>query len=263
MRNKLNNMLKVVKLDEMEILPGHLAFYLIFILIPVVSFIGLLTNNLNINYSNYYINSIPNAVLSLVSEIEINSNNFNLIIFILISLLVASRGTKAIIISSNIIFKIKDKDNIKIRINSIIMVLILFLLIEFIVIVPIMGDTIINYLSNYFKETGNLIINYIYHIIKYPISIILMFIFIKILYMMSLNVKINNKYLNRGSLFTTITWLFFSRIYSIYLNYFNNYNLYFGTLSNILILLIWVYLLSYIFVLGIYINADNYLQKYS
>ena len=259
----LNDIIKVVKLDEMDILPGHLAFYLIFIIIPVVSFIGLLSkNNLNINYTNYYINNnIPNAVLSLINEFSSDSKNINIIIFMLISLFVASRGTKAIIISSNILFKNKNNNTLKIIINSIIMVLILFLLIEFMIIIPIMGDMIIEYLSNYFKDTGNLIINYIYHVIKYPISIILMFILIKMLYMMSLNLKVESKYINKGSMFTTIMWLILSRIYAFYLNNFNNYNLYFGSLSNILILLVWVYLLSYILVLGIAINANDYLKK--
>ena len=257
----LLNILKVVKLDEMEILPGHLAFYLIFIIIPVVTFIGILSSNLNINYNNYYINNnIPSAVLSLINEININVNNFNLIVFILISLYLASRGTRAIIIVSNRLFKIHDKNNLNITISSILMVLILFMLIEFIVIVPVMGDMIINYLSNYFKETGNLIINNIYHVIKYPISIILIFILIKMLYMLSLNLKIESKYINSGVIFTTIMWLLLSRIYAFYLNNFNHYNLYFGSMSNILILLVWVYLLSYIFVIGIAINANNYLD---
>ena len=65
----LKRILKVVKLDEMEILPGHLAFYFIFIIIPVVSFIGLISKSFNINYNYYVNNSIPNAVLSLINKV--------------------------------------------------------------------------------------------------------------------------------------------------------------------------------------------------
>ena len=41
-------------------------------------------------------------------------------------------------------------------------------------------------------------------------------------------------------------------------NNYSNYNLYYGSLSNILILLVWVYLLAYIFMIGLSLNADNY-----
>ena len=67
--------------------------------------------------------------------------------------------------------------------------------------------------------------------------------------------------MNKGSIFTTIMWLLSSRIYSFYLNNFNHYNLYYGNMSNILILLIWIYLISYIFVIGMSINASNYLSR--
>ena len=253
----INRILKVVKLDEMEILPGHLAFYFIFIIIPVVSFIGLIGNNIDINYNNYYFNkSIPNAVISLITKVNINYD-INIYIFMILSLYLASRGTRAIILTSNTLFKIKDKDIIKIRIKSIIMVIILFMLINFIIIVPILGDIIIDFLTNNLKEI--LIINTIYHLLKYPISILLMFILIKTLYLMSPSMKIESKYMNNGAFFTTIMWLILSRIYSYYLNNFNNYNLYFGNMGSILILLVWVYLLSYIFVIGLAINSNNYL----
>ena len=45
-------------------------------------------------------------------------------------------------------------------------------------------------------------------------------------------------------------------IYSIYIDSFSNYNIFYGNISNILILLMWVYILSYIFVLGMAINAS-------
>ena len=251
--------LKVVKLDEMEILPGDLAFYFIFIIIPAVSFIGLISNILDINFNNYYINNnIPNAVLSLINGIN-NYNNINVFAFIILSLYLASRGTKAIIISSNMLFKIRETNELKIRVKAIIIVLVLFILISFIIIVPLLGDIFIKYITSYFNETGNVVINNIYHLLKYPISISLMFILIKILYVMSSSIEIESKYMNHGAIFTTFMWIILSRLYSIYLNNFNNYNLYFGSMSSILILLVWVYLLSYIFVIGLALNADNYL----
>ena len=253
---------KLVGLDEMEILPGHLAFYLIFIIIPVIAFILLVTNNLNINLSNNIIDkNIPKAVVSLINGINLDFSKYNIFLFMFVSLLLARRGIKGIIISSNLLFKIKEKDNLKIQIKSIIITIILFILITFILLVPLFGDLIVNHLELYFKESGQMVINNIYHFIKYPISIIIMFLFIKIIYTISPSIKIKSKYMNKGAIFTTIMWLIFSRIYSVYLNNFTTYDMYYGSLSNVLILLIWVYLLSYIFVIGLALNADSYLMN--
>ena len=68
--------------------------------------------------------------------------------------------------------------------------------------------------------------------------------------------------MNNGAWFTTISWFVLTRIYSYHLNNYSNYNLYYGSLSNILILLVWVYLLAYLFTIGLSLNADNYFVSF-
>ena len=47
-------------------------------------------------------------------------------------------------------------------------------------------------------------------------------------------------------------------IYAYYASHFSNYDLFYGGLSNIVILMIWIYALSYILVVGIAINVNEY-----
>ena len=68
-------------------------------------------------------------------------------------------------------------------------------------------------------------------------------------------------YTTNGALFTTIGWILATKGYSIYLNNINNYNIFYGSLANIMILLFWVYLLAYIFTLGIALNTERYLDS--
>lgn len=253
MKKYLKRVVKLVKLDEMQILPGHLAFHLIFLIIPTFSFIGFLASIYSTDFLNILSKNIPNAVVNIINGAK-NINSYNIIIFLIISLWLSSKGCKAIIISSNILFKIKDQNNFKIQIKSFLMVIILFILISFVLIVPTLGNIIISNLSsNIINVVGK-----VYHIINYPLSIILMFFLIKLLYFMSPTKKIPSKYLNKGSLFTTITWLFLSRGYSYYLNNYINYNIYYGDIANLLILFLWIYMLSYLFTIGMALNADNY-----
>lgn len=75
--------------------------------------------------------------------------------------------------------------------------------------------------------------------------------------MMAPDRDIKSKTTNTGSVFTTIGWILATKIYAIYAGSFSNYNLFYGSISNILFLLMWVYILSYIFVLGMAFNASN------
>ena len=241
----IKRIMKLVKLDEIQILPGHLAFHLIFLIIPISSFINLLSSIYTNNISNIISKNIPIQALNIINN---SINPSNIIIYIILSIWLTSRGCKAIITSSNILFKIKDKDKIRLQIKSFFMAIILFVLINFVFLVPTLGNIIIDLIN---PKLGNYLI-----ILNYPISITLMFILIKSLYYMAPNKKIKN--MNKGTIFTTISWLLLSKIYSYYLNNYTNYNMYYGELSNILILFLWIYLLAYIFTIGMVLNADDY-----
>ena len=70
--------------------------------------------------------------------------------------------------------------------------------------------------------------------------------------------RISSHYVKKGALFTTIGWIVVTSIYSYYANNLANYDLWYGGLSNIIVLMIWIYILAYILVLGIAINTNNY-----
>ena len=71
--------------------------------------------------------------------------------------------------------------------------------------------------------------------------------------------EIPSKFMNKGALFTTISWIVITFGYSYYVTNFANYSIFYGSLSGIIVMMIWIYLLSFIFVMGIAINAEEYL----
>ena len=134
-------------------------------------------------------------------------------------------------------------------------------LILFVVLVPAFGELIINAIS---KDTpGKVIdtIHVIYDVLKYPISFLLIFIDLKILYTLAPNAKIPSAYNNYGTLFTTGMWIVITRVYSLYLNHFNTYDIFYGSFGNVVIMLFWVYLLAYAFTMGLAINAEYYFKS--
>jgi len=153
---------------------------------------------------------------------------------------------------------VKDKDYIGRRIKSVLMLLVLICLLLFIFLVPVFGDMIIKMVQSMNNNTVGNIVKFTYNIVKYPISFALVFSAIKLLYIMAPDIKIKSKEVDYGAIFTSFSWVVVTQVYSLYVENFSNYNSLYGSLSNILVLMWWVYILAYIFVLGIGLNVTKY-----
>ena len=128
----------------------------------------------------------------------------------------------------------------------------------FLILVPVYGDSIFEMIKETSKDQSFINILYrVYQIIKYPISILVVYLNIKLLYVIAPDKKIRSKTTTKGALFTTISWILATEIYTFYIGTFSSYDVFYGSISNIIILLLWIYILSYIFVLGMAINAGN------
>lgn len=259
----LKKAIELIKKPEMRILPGHLAFFFVMSLIPIVALIGALASRLSISLDiikEALGVSIPIGVEDFVHSIVSGKGlSFNIGIFFLSAFILASNGTHAIIIASNEIYKIKPKDVLRRRTKAILMTVILVEILFFLLIVPVFGDTIFNILKTSFDNSHTTEILYrIYRLLKYPLSIAVIYLNIKLIYMIAPDEEIEGNTATKGAIFTTISWIICSEIYSFYLDTFTKYDIFYGSISNIIILLLWVYMLSYIFVLGLVINAGSY-----
>lgn len=257
------HILKIIRKDEMQILPGQLAFFMvlsIFAIFPVFSlFSGSFINDELINNMDH---TLPMAVSSILKSLmEAKTNEFSVILFLFFSLYMASNGCSAMIITSNVLYKIENKNYFKQKIKAFIMTIILINLILFIVIVPAFGDLIINMLMKNYPGKVMDTVSYIFGLLKYPLSFILIYIDVKILYTFAPDDKIPSKYNNLGTLFTTVLWIIITRFYAIYLKHFNTYDIFYGSFGNVVFLLFWVYLLAYVFTLGLAINSERYLER--
>ena len=58
-----------------------------------------------------------------------------------------------------------------------------------------------------------------------------------------------------GAVFAAVTWYVLSYIFSIYLNIFTSFSVIYGSLTSIILLMIWVYWCMYAILIGAEINA--------
>ena len=251
---------------EMLVLPGQLAFFLFLSLVPTITLISYICSYLRI--SNDVITSILQKVLSedissLLTPI-ITSTKITPAFFITLGsgYFIASNGMVSIIVSANSIYGIDDSGFFRRRLKGILMELIVVLLILFIVIFPLLGDEIIKLLE--FMKFNNSISSGITTVITKvsgPIAWAIIFITIVVLYKISPDKKIPWHSTLGGAIFTTLSWFGITYCYAYYIKYYANYSVFYGTLANIVILLIWLWLLSYAFVIGMAMNYHEELEK--
>lgn len=267
MKSKFKNftelLFETVKKPELRILPGQLAFFFVLSVIPLIALFAGFASLFNVSTNTIIdlLNSIfPTSVATMFKPIiEGKTITSTMIAFYISAIILASNGTHSMIISSNTIYKFKDKGYLSRRIKALFMTFILVCLLVFVLVVPAFGDTIVKFIAGILKN-DNLMsrVNLIYSILKYPVSIILIYFNIKLLYTIAPDGNIKSYQTTYGSLFTTIGWILSTEIYTIYTSAFSRYNIFYGSVANILILMFWVYILAFIFVLGMALNASYY-----
>lgn len=249
------NVIETLKRPDMTILPGQLAFFFILSLVPTITILMYVANFLSISVEdvvNYFNLASNSTIVELLKPSLTNTEfSFSMLILIIVGIYIASNGMNSIIVTANSIYGIDQKPFLERRIKAIIMVFILIMLFLFMILVPIFG----NFLLDLIKEvSGKENVYDIMNFLKTPFSWFTVFFFIKILYTIAPDKEIPSAHVNFGALFTSIGWLISTEIYLYYVGHFANYNFYYSSLSNIAILMIWVYILATIFVIGMGIN---------
>lgn len=253
---------KMMRKPVMSILPGQMSFFLLLSLIPMILLVGVLSSKFSISVDSIYDfikNSFPASTSKLILPLLGGKGfDYNIIILVFSALLLVSKGTKSIIVAAATIYKTEKVEPIKDTIKSIIIAILLVLLIMFIVVIPVFGGRILSLILNITrtKFISDRLID-IYNLIKWPISIFIIFFNLKIIYTIAPNKHISSSTVTKGSIFTTFLWVISTWLYSFYITHLTKYNIFYGGASNIIVLMLWIYLISYIFVLGMSINASG------
>ena len=253
------NFKKVLFKPEMAILPGQLAYFFVLAIVPTITLISYEAALLNLSTDVIY-DFIGSAFSSdiasmLLATTSSNEKGIGFFLVVIIGYFIASNGPASIIITSNTIYGEKQEGFFRRRLKAIIMTFVLVLLFIFMLIVPVFGTKIIElfrYVNLDSIVTNN--VATVIGILQGPITWLIMYFFIKILYTMAPNKKIRSKNVGYGAIFTTVSWIIITYIYSYYINNIAHYSTFYGGLANIVILMFWFYLLAYAFTIGMALN---------
>lgn len=255
----INSFTDILKSPEMQILPGQIAFYLVMAIIPIATITAAFASYINSFSFIDSVNSVlPPALADILAYLS-RDMRFQGVAFVLVFyILVGSNAPGSIIIASNILYDIKQPRYIKRKLKSFVMTIIIVVLLLFVILIPLFGDIIVRFLVKVFNS--NLLENYrlLYVVLKALGSFVIMFFILKLLYTYAPSKRIDRRTTTKGSLFTSIGWILATYMYSFYITNIASYDVVYGNFANVLILLLWVYILAYLFVVGMALNVDSF-----
>lgn len=265
-REFVRKAIAIIKRPDMRILPGQLAFFLVLSMIPLLALVGTIGSKLGLSmiaFRNALESTVPDAVINTLFPADATTGlNFNVTVFFIAAFLLASNGAYSVITTSNRIYQVEDNSEIRRRSKAVLLTFILVSLLFFLILVPAFGDSLISLAEiNLHNEKLASFIRNIYHLGKYPLSLFLLYFNIKLIYILAPDKEVTSNEVRAGAMFTTIFWLLSSKIYASYVEYFSHYDIFYGSMSNILVLLFWVYILAYIFTLGMSFNQTGVIQE--
>lgn len=163
----------------------------------------------------------------------------------------------------NIVYQAPDRKNfIVTRIMSFLMMLVIIVVLGTVVFVFAFGEQIVTFLQDQFDLKLDALADL--GATKWFITPIFLFILFLIIYWLVPNVKWKIRKSVIGALFATIGWLAATELLSAYVSFQGDKILGFGSLSIMIVIMLWLYFVSIILLLGAFINViiDSYKQQH-
>lgn len=133
---------------------------------------------------------------------------------------------------------------------------IIFSLLLFTAIVSIVfGSVIIHLLTKFDFITDNVVINLII-VTKWVIIVALFYFTISFMYYLAPNKRQRFSLFSVGSSFATFSSIIVSLLFSFYIDNFGQYNKLYGSIGTIMVLLLWIYINSWLILLGFDLNES-------
>ncbi len=250
--------------DGCPVMASSIAFYFLFSIFPLIlifiSLSGIFINRLNIqttilNFIEERIPIIYNFTESNIEKIIENRTSIGIIGFIFLAI-IATYVFDSIQFSLNRIYKTKSQRRYwKQKIFGFLIITLTFI----IIFLSFLLSTALFYLANTiidFLKLNESVSTFLLRSVTILLGLLLNFAIFGIIYFFGTNRKTHFKHnIYKGALTATFLWEISKHIFIFFINRFSNFELAYGSVGSIIGFLLWIYISSYIFLLGAEVNS--------
>lgn len=265
---KIKFIMEYCNYREINSKAAEISFYLLLSVFPFLIFtISLVVYTPIIKISRYIVvlkTIIPKSAFDLISTLiqsAIDNRSFNfLILSCALTMYTMSRAILALIRGMNKSYNIREtRPYFQLLFISLIFVIMLILLLFSTMILLVFGEDLGSLLFNiigldqYFMKIWNLC--------RYAAGISMVIIVLMNLYRFTPNKRLSFKQVLPGAIVSTLCWVIASICYSYYSSNIASYDMVYGSLGGIIVLITWVYISSWSILIGSEINARLYKRE--
>ncbi len=241
---------------------AELAFFLMLSLVPTFMLLGKFSGlfSISVEYLVESLNIYAPKELNdiIIPYLKSTSIDNTSIVFFIMSLWFSSAGFNALMRISNYAYKVekKKKNPIVNRLKAIRVTFLFLLMIMVSLTVVIYGGVIGQFITDNSKIIfgENIIINTFWLALRWPVSFVFFYVLIAYIYVILPDQHISHKRVLPGAVFSTLAITVASSVFTLYVSRISRYDIVYGSLSNVVILMLWLYIISFVVVVGILIN---------
>jgi len=258
----IRNFWDILNKNELMALGGQVSYYLVLSFFPLLIFLLTLISYLNLSSEQFFEDwkyFVPEEsyylVESIIYEIFSQRSPTLLSLSMLGTIWASLNGINALMRGIVKAYGLKEKRSyIRLKLTAILFLVIITITILLSIPLFFLGENISNQLFYLLGVTDNNF-SYYWQKIRLVLQFLLLIIVFIILNRMATGSIYNIKMLLPGSLFSSSGWFLISVAFSYYIDNFSRFSLTYGSLTGIIILLIWLYWSIEILLLGCALNA--------
>ncbi|MDF2589896.1 MAG: putative rane protein [Anaerocolumna sp.] len=250
-----------IKEDYVTAFSAQAAFFVIISFFPFIMFLLTLIQYLPITettlittLTSIFPNSVSTLIFKIVNEIYDKSSGTVISITAITALWSASRGVHAIVKGLNSVYAIKEtRSGLKLRIMSSIYTLAFAIMMTITLIILVFGNRLYIWIESripIFRNLALLIIS-----IRTIAGLLILTVFFLLIYIVIPNRKTNLFRELPGALVSAAGWMGFSYLYSFYIDNMSNYSNTYGSLTAIVLFMLWFYFCMNILFIGGEVNV--------
>lgn len=255
----------IIRIRDIDIsgMGAHLAYFFLLSFFPLLIFIVTLVPYLNLNEEHVFdfIQTIvPTEVFLLtrgtVTEILTTYNGGGLLsIGVAGTIWSASRGVNALIKTLNGAYETEPRHGFVNHAWSLVFTILLVLVILLTLLIPILGHQYSLSLFRYFGELETF--SNFWNTVRWILPPVLIFIVLNLMYWIIPNTEPRLHWISvlPGAIFSTASWGVLIYVFSYYINNFGNLISTYGSITGVIILMLWLYFTGMIIIFGGVLNA--------
>ena len=190
-------------------------------------------------------------VVSLISDVYDRSEGI-ISIAIIATIWSAAKGVMALMTGLNAVNGVEEKRNyFVIRVIACFYTIVMLLIVILSLVINVFGNQLVS-IALYRLPQLERIVDFCMNF-RFLVVWVVMTVLFAAIYAYVPNKKLKSKEQIPGATFSAVVWSVFSWGFSIYVTYGNSYGVY-GSLSIIIIVLLWMYFCMYIIMIGAYLN---------